>query len=300
MNPNHADLPPSPFPHRILSALRNARGAAVILALAALALTGAARAETPLERGTYLMHSIVACGNCHTPKGPDGELPGMELAGWDGFERNPAFDANAPNITPDRETGIGAWTDAQIITAIREGKRPDGTIIGPPMPFGLYRGISDSDAAAIVAYLRAVKPVRNKVPKSVYRIPLPPAYGPPVVSVPDVPRSDRLAWGAYLAGPAGHCLECHTPMGDHGPDFANQLGAGGFEFNGPWGVSVAANLTPTGLQDRTDAQIRQMITTGTRPDGSPMLPPMAYAYYRNIKADDLDAIVAYLRTLPPK
>jgi mono/diheme cytochrome c family protein len=282
------------------SAGRIARRATIVLALTGIAIPFAAQAETPLERGTYLMRSIVACGNCHTPKGPNGELAGMELAGWKDFDKNPAFDAHASNITPDRETGIGAWTDAQIITAIREGKRPDGTIIGPPMPIGLYRGISDSDAAAIVAYLRSVKPVRNKVPKSVYRIPLPPAYGPPVASVADVPRSDKLAWGAYLAGPAGHCLECHTPMGDHGPDFEHQLGAGGFEFNGPWGVSVAANLTPTGLKERTDAQIVQMITTGMRPDGSRMLPPMAYAYYRNIKADDLDAIVAYLRTLPPK
>ena len=256
-------------------------------------------AETPLERGTYLMQSIVACGNCHTPKGPNGEIPGMELAGGFKFDEKP-FTAYAPNITPDKESGIGNWTDAQLITSIREGKRPDGSIIGPPMPIGLYRGLSDNDAKAIVAYMRNLKPVKNAVPKLVYRIPLPPAYGPPVGQVADVAKTDKIAYGAYLAGPAGHCVECHTPFGEHGPDFENRLGAGGFEFHGPWGTSVSSNLTPTGLKDRSDADIKKMISTGTRPDGSKMFPPMAYPYYANISAADLDAIVAYLRTLPPK
>lgn len=268
--------------------------------VALFALHGMAAAETPLERGTYLMQSVVACGNCHTPKGPTGEIPGMELAGMSPFEKNPGFDANAPNITPDPETGIGNWTDEQIIASIREGKRPDGSIIGPPMPIGLYRGMSDNDVKAIVAYLRQVKPVKNVIPPSVYRIPLPPAYGPPVVSVPEPDKTNQLAYGAYLAGPAGHCVECHSPLTEKGPDLANNLGAGGFEFHGPWGLSVSSNITPTGLKDRSDNEIKAMITKGVRPDGSKMLPPMAYPYYANIKADDLNAIVAYLRTLPPK
>lgn len=262
--------------------------------------SSAAIAETPLERGTYLMQSIVACGNCHTPKGPTGDIPGMELAGMSPFEDTPDFTAHSPNITPDKETGIGNWTDDQIIVAIREGKRPDGSIIGPPMPIGLYRGLSDTDVKAIVAYLRSVKPIKNKIPKSVYRIPLPPSYGPPVANVPDMPRTDKVAYGAYLAGPAGHCIECHSPMGERGPDIQNRLGAGGFEFHGPWGVSVSSNITPTGLKDWTDDQIKQMVTTGKRPDGSPMAPPMAYPYYANISDADLDAIIAYLHSLPAK
>jgi mono/diheme cytochrome c family protein len=273
--------------------------ALALLGTVGLGATGA-NAETLLERGTYLMQSIVACGNCHTPKGPSGDIPGMELAGMAPFEKNPGFDANAPNITQDKETGIGNWTDAQIIASIREGKRPDGTIIGPPMPIGLYRGMSDWDVQAIVAYLRTVKPIKNEIPKSVYRIPLPPAYGPPVVSVPSVSPDDRVAYGAYLAGPAGHCVECHSPLTPKGPDLANNLGAGGFQFHGPWGVSTSSNITPAGLGERSYEEIRQMITTGTRPDGSKMLPPMAYAYYANIKEEDLLAIVAYLRTLPAK
>src|SRR5215467_9453337 len=89
------------------------------VACLAILVTGisSARAETPLERGTYLMRGIVACGNCHTPKGPQGELPGMELAGGVTFQED-VFAAVSPNITPDPETGIGKWTDAQIIAAI--------------------------------------------------------------------------------------------------------------------------------------------------------------------------------------
>ncbi len=273
---------------------------AAIAVVTWVASGSAASAETLLERGTYLMQSIVACGNCHTPKGPNGDIPGMELAGMAPFESNPAFDANSPNLTPDPETGLGNWTDAQIIKAIREGVRPDGTIIGPPMPIGLYRGLSDWDAQAIVSYLRQVKPIKNAIPKSTYRIPLPPTYGPPVGTVPDVPRDDPVAYGAYLAGPAGHCIECHSPMGPKGPDTVNSLGAGGFEFHGPWGTSVSPNITPTGLADKSYTDIRRMITTGTRPDGSRMLPPMAYPYYANISEADLQAIVSYLRVLPPK
>lgn len=231
------------------------------MALAIALPVTAARAETLLERGTYLMRSIVACGNCHTPKGPDGELPGMELAGGFLIEDKP-FTAYAPNITPDVETGIGGWTDEQIIMAIREGRRPDGTVVGPPMPIALYRNMSDRDVQAIVAYIRAAKPVKNEVPRTVYRMPLPPSYGPPVKSVAEVPRDDKLAYGAYLAGPLGHCIECHSPMGPTGPDRQNQTGAGGVQFAGPWGVSHAANITPTNLGSWSDDEIKRAITKG--------------------------------------
>jgi mono/diheme cytochrome c family protein len=143
--------------------------------------------------------------------------------------------------------------------------------------------------------------VRNAVAKSEYRIPLPPSYGPPVGVVPAVLRDDKVAYGAYLAGPLGHCIECHSPPGPNGrPDIENELGAGGFEIPGPWGISVSANITPTALADWTDDQIKTVITTGVRPDGSHLLPPMGIYYYKNITPEDLDAIVAYLRTLPSK
>ena len=273
--------------------------AALGLVLGAVA-TLPAQAESRLERGRYLMQSVVACGNCHTPQGPNGPLPGMELAGGLKIEDKP-FTAYSSNITRDEDTGIGNWTDAQIITAIREGQRPDGSLIGPPMPIGLYRDMSDNDVKAIVAYLRAAKPVKNKVAKSEYRMPLPPSYGPPVGKVVDVKPKYTLPYGKYLAGPLGHCIECHSAPGANGaPDLEGKLGMGGFSFFGPWGTSVSTNITPTGLSRYSDADLKKVITTGLRPDGTRLKPPMAVPYYAKMKPADLDALVAYLRTLPPK
>lgn len=258
--------------------------------------------ETPLERGKALMNGIVACGNCHTPQGPNGPVPGMELAGGTPFDEKP-FTAYASNITPDPETGIGRWTDEQLMTAIREGKRPDGSLIGPPMPYEFYRHLSDNDVRAIVAYLRSVPAVKNAVPRSVYRMPLPAAYGPPVGSVPEVPRTDAVAYGAYMAGPLGHCLECHTPMLPDGRRDMTRAGLGGEHFTGPWGTTVSRNITSDkehGLGLWTDAQIKRAITEGVRADGTRLGPPMGFHFYKNIDEADLTALVAYLRTLPPK
>ncbi len=258
-------------------------------------------AETPLERGAYLVNGVAACGNCHTMQTPEGPVPGMELAGGLELPEPGVFVARASNITPDVETGVGGWTDDQLIVAIREGKRPDGSTIGPPMPFSLYRDLSDTDVRAMVAYLRSVPAVSNDVAASEYPFPLPPAYGPPVTTVADVDRGDPVAYGAYLAGPVGHCVECHSPPGPNGaPDHVNMRGAGGFAFHGPWGKSVSTNITPTGLGDWSDAAIKAAITTGARPDGSRLLPPMPFHFYANMTDEDLDAIVAYLRTLAPK
>jgi mono/diheme cytochrome c family protein len=265
-----------------------------------LAGIGVASAQTPLERGKYLMNSIVACGNCHTPQTPQGPAPGRELAGGTKFDE--AFGvAFASNITPDLETGIGKWSDRELITAIREGKRPDGSIIGPPMPIALYRGMADADVQAIVAYIRATPAVANKVPKSEYKIPLPPAYGPPLTTVSAPARTDKIMYGGYLASALGHCIECHSAPGRNGaPDFVNQLGVGGMEFRGPWGLSTARNITPTNLKDWSDADVIRAITNGVRPDGERLKPPMAYGYYKNMAPEDLDALIAWLRNLPPK
>lgn len=273
-------------------------GVVVLSLLCCWGLT--AQAETLVERGRYIVEVIGACGNCHTPQGPDGPDESRHLAGGTPIEE-PGMYAVPRNITPDRETGIGAWSDADIVRAIREGVRPDGRVLGPPMPFGLYRHISDQDVAAIVAYLRTVKPVSNTPEPSRYEFPVPDSWGPPVGSVPEPDRDDPVAYGAYLAGPLGHCIECHSTPDAHGvPDLENALGAGGMLFHGPWGVSASRNITPTGLSGRSDTEIRQIITTGVRADGSRLLPPMGVSYYAGLTGEDLDALVAYLRSLPPK
>lgn len=269
--------------------------AAVLFVLSMAAAPAVPRAETPLERGTYLMKSIVACGACHTNPAPGSS----ELAGGQRFS-DIAFTAHAANLTPDPETGIGAWTDEQVIAGFREGRRPRGSTIGPPMPISMYRGVSDEDARAIVAYLRALKPVMNKVPRSTYRIPAP-DYGPPVGPVASVPSYDPVKYGAYLATALGHCMECHSRRGEGGaPDLASGLGAGGAEFHGPWGVSLAPNITPSGIGHYSDDELRKIITTGFRPDGSKLNPPMPVAYYANMRDADVAAIIAYLRSLPKK
>jgi len=269
--------------------------------LLALAFASPAAAETLLERGTYLVRGVVACGNCHTPQGPNGPIAELEFAGQL-IDKSEMMTAYAPNITPHPTAGIGKWTDDQLVKAIREGVRPDGTLIGPPMPFHWYRMISDRDAKAIVAYLRQVRPSANTTPKSDYRFPLPPAWGPPPGKVAEVDAGDRAAYGKYLTA-IGHCLECHTPMGKNGrQDYENRTGAGGFVFKGPWGVSISANITPhgDGIGEFSEAQVKTMIAKGVRPDGSRMKPPMGYAYYSHITDADLDALIGYLRTLPPK
>ncbi|MEY8118895.1 c-type cytochrome [Falsihalocynthiibacter sp. BN13B15] len=258
--------------------------------------TGAAFAEPSLERGTYLVEGPSACGNCHTPQGPDGQLPDMALAGML-VDKNENFTAIAPNITPGGR--VGDWSDIELAKAIREGIRPDGSVIGPPMPMGLYRGLSDDDLMSIILYLRQVPAVDNDPGVSEYNIPLPPAYGPPIESVPAIPQGKTVEYGAYLAGPIAHCVECHTSFGPQGPMFETHLGAGGFAFHGPWGTSIAANITPTGLSKYNDAELGTIIRNGQQPDGTQMMPPMPYPYLANMTDDDLAAIVLYLRAMPP-
>lgn len=275
------------------------RTAGALAALLCLAAPMAQAQPSQVERGRYLVEVTGACGNCHTPKGPQGDLPGKHLAGGQVFDEQP-FRAVAPNITPDPETGIGRWSDAQLVTAIREGKRPDGTTIGPPMPIGLYRGLSDADVTAMVTYLRTVPPVRNATERSTYRIPLPETYGPTVVFVAP-PADNPVARGAYLAGAVAHCIECHTPMQAGHSDFS-RTGAGGMEFRGPWGVSVARNITPhaNGIGSWTDEQVIRAVTGGVSANGRQLMPPMAFSAYRDMTREDLTDLIAYLRSLPPQ
>jgi mono/diheme cytochrome c family protein len=249
-----------------------------------------------VERGDYLVNSIAGCGNCHTPFGPQG-LDMSKALGGRLVEESEAYTAIAPNITPAGP--VKDWTDEQLMKAIREGIRPDGSVIGPPMPFEVYHGISDDDVASIVMYLRTIPAVENDPGTSTYNIPLPPAWGPPVTTVASIPEGVTVEYGEYLAGPLGHCVVCHTPFGEMGPMLDSHLGAGGLEFAGPNGPIVAPNITPIGLANYTDDQIKAMITKGVRPDGSPMSPPMPYGFFANMKGTDVDAIVLYLRSLPP-
>jgi mono/diheme cytochrome c family protein len=267
---------------------------------------GPSSAETLQERGKYLVTTIGACGVCHTLRDAAGKpIASMALAG--GFE----FDVPAlghiipPNITPDPETGIGNWSEAQIITALREGKRPDGTIIGPPMPIRLFRQLSDRDAAAIAAYLRSLKPIRHTVARTQFKIPLPTAYGPPVEHVEDPAQADKVAYGGYLLGAVGNCVGCHTPPGNKGPSDMSRAYSGGRELpdsENPGAITISRNITSDpedGIGKWSDDEIKRAITTGIRPDGTRLSRTMPFDWYAKIAPADLDAIVASLRSLKP-
>ena len=276
------------------------RGGLPALLSAILGMASAASAEPSLGRGEYLVRGPGGCGNCHTPMGPKGQLMDQELTGRVVYDTD-SFRAVAPNLTPAGR--IADWSDAELARAMREGLRPDGSLIGPPMPFMMYRGLSDDDLASIVMFLRSLPATESAelLPASEYRIPLPSAYGPPVDSVTAPPQGVTAEYGAYLAGPVAHCMTCHTPMGPQGSMADTHLGAGGLEFHGPWGTSVASNLTSheDGLAGYSDSEVAVMIAEGRRPDGSEMLPPMPYGHFKAFTPDDLSAVILYLRSLPP-
>jgi mono/diheme cytochrome c family protein len=261
----------------------------------------AAWAQKPalVERGKYLMDGIVACGNCHIPRDEKGQLQRAKgLSG--GFLLDvPEFKIYTSNITPDPETGIGKWTDAQLARAIREGVRPDKSVIGPPMPIEFYRHLADDDLVAIIAYLRAQPAVKNAVPRSTFRIPLPPSYGPPVGKVKAPSPRNKVKYGKYLVE-IGHCMDCHTPRNEKGELVRSREGAGGQVIAGPWGESVSRNLTPTGLKDWTDAQIAKAIREGVDRNGQHYRPPMGFEFYATINDADMSAVIAYLRSLKPQ
>lgn len=260
--------------------------ATFVMGMASSAGTAAAPDPLAVARGAYLV-GIAACAGCHTPKGPSG--PGPALSGGRQFGNGPAAVASA-NLTPDRDTGIGAWSDAQIATAIHEGVRPDGSRIAPPMPQIAYRAMRDADVRAIVAYLRSVPAVRNAVP------PAHPALAAPRATPPaTIAGDDPVARGRYLANAVTHCTECHTPGPPTAPDFAAHLDAGGRAFATAKGPIVAPPITPDALRRYSEAELGAVITKGKRPDGSMLEGPMPVAGYAHLAPDDLGALLAYLR-----
>jgi mono/diheme cytochrome c family protein len=290
-----------------------------ILALAVLVGAGAAPAtaqETTLERGRYLVTTIMACGNCHTPKDAQGRaIAGQELAGGGiGFDI-PPFAGVAANITPDRETGIGTWSDDEIKRAITHGERPahgalSGQPLAVPMAANFFKAILPGDLDAIVAYLRSVPAVRRELPAPIYRGPVRrEAFATADRGFTARDLADPVRRGAYLAT-IGHCLECHTPQEKGTLQLDTALGAGGRPFlpafvkglPESWQGAVSRNVTShsvLGLGAWSDAEIKRAITDGVGRDGRKLQEPMPFAWYAGIRADDLDAIVAYLRALPP-
>lgn len=266
-------------------------------------MASSASAQSPLvKRGDYLVNGLLTCGNCHTPKGPTGDIMDKAFSGGLEFDE-PPFKVTAPNITSDKETGIGNWSDADIKKLMRTGIKPNGVPAAMIMPSSFYQIMTEADLNAVVAYLRSLKPIKNKVPDPIYKMPqvhhpIPGGEKPYTEAM----MGDKVKKGFYLVAIA-HCMECHTPLGPRGREFGTKFGTGGFELHGPWGVSVSRNITSSktkGIGAWTDAEIKRAITTGVTKDGSKLKPPMAYHSYATMTAADLDAVVAYLRTVPAK
>ena len=273
----------------------------LVMAVAATSV----HAQAPLERGKYLVEGILTCGNCHTPRGPGGVLDTAKRhAGGPQVWETAEYRVRPSNITPDKETGIGDWSAAQVRSALREGKRPDGSRLAPQMPSAFYRIFTPADLDAVVAYTQSIAPVSRKVEAPVYKVNRMVVDVPPGAEKPmtESAMNDPVKRGFYLTT-IGHCMECHTPMANGHRDFKNALGTGGEKFEGPWGVTVSRNITPhreIGIGGWSDEEIKRAITKGVRKDGFKLRPPMGFDWYATMTDADLSAIVAYLRTIPAR
>ncbi|MFA0760428.1 MAG: hypothetical protein HZLCBSQH_000522 [Candidatus Fervidibacterota bacterium] len=262
-----------------------------------------------IARGEYLANFVSACVDCHTPLNPDGSLDTSRLFAG-GREFIPGKERSA-NITPDPNTGIGRWTDDQIVLAIKRGlghfeMNPNGQPLVPIMPYYVYANMTDDDARAIVAYLRTkVRPVRNQVLMPDPSV-VPPQPAPPL-NYHTLPGNDNDP-GKYLTSAAGVCIECHTPRRSQNPADLDptKFFAGGEPFPIPnIGTVYSANITPdakTGIGNWTVDQIVVALTQGKDAMGHDLCPPMgplAKGLFSHMSPSDLNNIANFLKTVPP-
>jgi len=249
-----------------------------------------------LARGAYVAHAS-GCLVCHTAIGPNG--PDVANLGGGGSDMpDPAGTWRSPNITPDKATGIGNWTDDQIARAIREGTRPDGTQLYSIMPYALYNRMTDRDLAAVVAYLRSLKPVSRVIaPNKNLKFPQLAVPTPP--NHPD-DKANAVAHGEYLAS-LMLCGHCHQTPGE--PD---HMFSGGLELT-PVGLGTgklyAPNITPdadTGIGRWSEEQIFTALKTMVGPDHRQILPPMLLMQsgWSQLTDADLHAVASYIHQVP--
>jgi len=258
-----------------------------------------------IERGRYLVHAG-GCLTCHTADQPEA----IPLAGGRVL-KTPFGTFHSPNLTPDPATGLGGWTDADLGRALREGIAPDGSYYFPVFPYPSYTGLTDADVAAIGAYLRSLRPVRQAAPE--HQLPWYLSsrlvmYGwnllnfSPARFTPDPERSPAWNRGAYLVRHLGHCGECHTPR--------NALGAldGSRELagnpDGPDGGKIP-DITQdreTGIGRWSTDEITMFLEFGLLPDGDFAGSSMGDVISDNtskLTAEDRLAIATYLQSLGP-
>lgn len=281
----------------------------IVLSLSATVVPVQAQGGTPpagelIERGRYLA-TIAGCEGCHTPVDENFiAIPGRAYAGGYPFPLGPLGTVFTKNLTPDKETGLGDWTDEEIKRAMQSGVSKDGLHLFPIMPYRFYNRLADEDVNAIIAYLRSLPPIKNQVPRQQIL---------PVEQLPELPRqsgivapspTDTAARGRYLMTALIACTDCHTPVDPAtGAPIMEKYLAGGQPYEGPWGIVYSANLTPhaTGIGSRTDEDINRVLHSGIlRPD--PANPTkgrrailMPWRDFVPMTADDTKALIHYLR-----
>jgi len=265
-------------------------------------------------RGQDLYERSLLCWTCHGSLG--GRNPGEPQAGGREFDLTqigPGFGyVYGSNLTPDPATGIGAWSDGELVRAIREGVRRDGRLIFPVMAYQFYHGLSDDDALSLVAYLRSLPAVRNEVPpkrpsfaaKALIAVSLIKPEAPIRQPMTAPPAGPTIEYGEYLAWRASGCAECHTPRDPKTAkvDASRPLAGGSFQISEEHFVATGPNLTPhvgTGIGGWTEEQFLTAMQTGVRPNGTVMLPFMPWPSYAHWSRDDLHALWLYLRSLQP-
>ena len=280
-----------------------------IIGAKARTLTDRSFEATParLERGRYLVEGVLGCFDCHSERDPNVPgapyMPDKKGAGVIFFDGGD-FPGRlvAANITPDRETGAGNWSDDALARAIREGIGHDGRALFPLMPYGNYRQLSDEDLAAVIAYVRSVPPVRNALPETEIGFPLKylirNAPQPITAPVPEADVSEPIRRGSHLATLAS-CSDCHTPMERGQPKAGLEMG-GGFIFDDFVGKVASANITPdsSGISYYDEKLFLEVMRTG-QVKARKLSPIMPWGFYRNMTDEDLKAIYAYIRTLKP-
>lgn len=290
----------------IVSGIRRAIAPVVIVATAALLAPPPAFAGAPDPvRGKYLF-AAAGCAACHTDK----KGKGRPLAGGRAL-KTPFGVFYSPNITPDPKHGIGRWSDADFVRALRFGVAPDGSHYFPVFPYPSYTGVADRDLLDIKAYLftqpaAAVPNKKHDVGAPFgwrFMVPLWKfLYFAPGPYRADPAKGDEWNRGAYLARALGHCGECHTPRDALGGKKKDMEFAG--TTAGPEG-GIVPNITPdreTGVGRWKDSQIEELLKSGMQPDADFVGGQMGEVVDENTgRLTDADrrALIAYLRSLPP-
>jgi len=264
---------------------------------------GALAQRSPDLANGKTMFDAGGCPACHAPDKDD-----RTRLGGDVELKSPFGTFYAPNISPDRADGIGAWSEADFVTAMLKGTAPDGSHYYPVFPYGSYQHMKLDDVRDLFAYLKGLPPIQGRA--RAHDLPVYLRFRRTLGGwkflfldgrqlVPDPSHSTQWNRGAYLVNGPGHCAECHSPRNLLGGIVASQRFAGGPDPEG--GDGWVPNITQAGIGDYSERDIADILATGDLPNGDSVGGGMR-AVVRNmsqLSPEDRAAIAAYIKSLPP-